>query len=274
MNPDTIPMPRLRTVQWADGESKEAAATARQAITDFGIVRVAGFPTTTSDYRGFLEMFGNPLDYYGSDAGTHPEDGSIWRIKYDPIAAASGETHAIAGPLAPHSSQSLRDPRPKFFSMLMINAGWQSRPFGQNGESILAPWRAAFAYMRLTLGERFEQFHGILLDVVEFPDTHMRAVAYELPTARSVDDLGVRLKSNHLEYLQERSPDDLTTAAIAELAAAAEKTALRTSLRSGDLILMDNDRWGHGRESVIGHERSQEGQLMLNPRELWSVTVG
>ncbi len=270
---ETVQMPRLKTVEWEGCNVDDVASTAREAISEFGIVRVSNFPTTVSEYRGFLEMFGRLLGYYGDDAGTHPEDDAIWRVKYDPTGAALGETHAIAGPLTPHSSQSLRDPRPKLFSMLMVNAGWQSRPSGRNGESILSSWRAAFADMRQVLGENFDQVRELLLTQIEFPDGCFRPVAYELPGATSPDDLGVRLKSNQLEYLQDHAQGDPTTLAVAELAAAAARTALRVPLRAGDLILLNNDRWGHGRESVVGHERGQGGELLLNPRELWSVTI-
>lgn len=268
-----VQTPRLNTVEWTGTHVDEVAAAARSALADFGIVRIAHFPTTVREYRRFLEMFGDPLGYYGDDAGTHPEDDAIWRIKYDPVAAASGETHAIVGPLTPHSSQSLRDPRPKFFSMLMVNAGWQNRPFGQNGESLLTPWQVALADMRRELGESFAPVRGILLDQIEFPDKCFRSIAYELTGATSPDDLGVRLKSNQLEYLQNRAPGDPTTVAVAALAAAAARTALRVQLRSGDLVLLDNNRWGHGRASVFGYERSRRGELVLNPRELWSVTI-
>jgi hypothetical protein len=157
--------------------------------------------------------------------------------------------------------------------MLMVNAGWQSRPSGQNGESVLTPWRLAFADMRVSFGKTFDKLRDILLDQIEFPDACLRPVAYELVGATSPDDLGVRLKSNQLEYLRDRAPGDPTTVAVAALAAAAARTALRVQLRSGDLVLLDNNRWGHGRESVVGHERGQSGQLLLNPRELWSATV-
>jgi len=264
---------RIHTLQWTDCSIGDIARAARAAIAEFGIVRVSHFPASVHEYRNFLEMFGDPLGYYGNDAGTHPEDDAIWRIKYDPVAAASGETHAIAGPLAPHSSQSLRDPRPNFFSMLMVNEGWQSRPFGKNGESVLTPWHMAFGDMRLELGERFDQMRDILLDQIEFPDGCFRPVAYELEGASSEDDLGVRLKSNQLEYLQDRAPKDPATLAVAALAASAARTSLQVQLHSGDLMLLDNNRWGHGRASVVGFERSQDGELLLNPRELWSVTI-
>ena len=41
---------------------------------------------------------------------------------------------------------------------------------------------------------------------------------------------------------------------------------------SGDLILVDNDRFAHGRKSIVGERQGPDGPE-INPRQLWSVTV-
>ncbi|WP_328995978.1 TauD/TfdA family dioxygenase [Kribbella sp. NBC_01245] len=265
--------PELETISWRRMDGPELVHAARAALAGPGVLRVSEFPTTTREYLRFLRAFGEPLRYYGSDAGTHPEASEIWQIKYDPESAARGETHALAGPLSAHSSQSLRDPRPRFFSMLMVNAGWQHLPLRTNGESVLAPWRLAVETMRADLGAAFDSVRQALLDEVPFPDGSSRTVAYQLASARSVDDLGIRLKSDLLPFLEQAWPMHRGTHAVRHLVDAAQKTALRISLQSGDLVLLDNDRWGHGRESVVGTAQNLGGELTLNPRELWSVTI-
>lgn len=270
MAPAAAPLAALR---WTDEEHDQVVNSAKDVLAEIGLVRVSTFPTSATKYLQFLARFGAPITYYGDAAGTHPEHSAIWRIKYDPASALRGEAHAVAGPLTPHSSQSLRDPRPRYFSMLMVDAGWQRRAFGQNGESVLSPWRSAFESMRAELGPDFELVRQALLNEVDYPDGVRRPVAYHLASARSDDDLGVRLKGDHLQYLQATAPSSRATAAVEALSAAAARTALRVALRSGDLILLDNDRWGHGRESVVGHEERPDGSLQLNPRELWSVTI-
>lgn len=265
--------PELSTIAWQSPGSADVARSAQKILAERGVVRVSGFPTTAGEYIRFLRAFGEPLRYYGDEVGTHPQDSAIWRIKYDPASALRGEAHAVDGPLAPHSSQSLRTPRPRLFSMLMVDAGWQDRPFGLNGESLLASWRNAFRQMRADLGPGFRPMLQALLDEVPFPGGSCHSVAYHLDSATSADDLGVRLKNNLLPYLRESQPAHPATAAVGQLMAAAERTALRVALRSGDLILLDNDRWGHGRQPVVGHVRRNDGQIDLNPRELWSVTV-
>lgn len=266
--------PTLETIEWPSQHSAEIVHSAKEILMDGGVVRVSGFPLTVLDYIRFLRAFGEPLRYYGDDAGTHPLDSAIWRIKYDPASASRGEAHAVDGPLAPHSSQSLRDPRPRLFSMLMVNGGWQSRAFGMNGESVLASWRAAFQQMRADLGPNFLATLQAMLDEVPFPDGSRRSVTYQLDSAASEDDLGVRLKSDLLPFLRNSWPEHRATDAVGQLVATAERGALRIALRSGDLVLLDNNRWGHGREPVIGHVLRLDGSVDLNPRELWSVTVG
>lgn len=247
-------------------------AAVKTELVHSGVVRIARFPASAAGYVEFLSAFGEPLGYYGDDAGTHPEHAAIWRIRYEPEAAAQGEVHALAGPLAPHSSQSLRWPRPSFFSMLMVDPGWRDRPPGENGESLLVRWREAIQLMRS------DTLHADavteLFSEVPFPDDVPRSVAYDLATATDSDDIGMRLKSDLLNHLRSVAPDHPATAAVERLAKAAAQVAKRVPLAAGDLLLLDNDRWGHGRESVVGYEVAPRGEVHLNPRELWSATVG
>lgn len=217
-------------------------------------------------------IFGEPLCYYGDGVGTHPEHSAIWRIRYEPEAAARGEVHAMAGPRAPHSSQSLRWPRPPLFSMLMVDQGWQNRPPGENGESLLIRWSDAIQLIKAD--DSGTDTVAALFEDIPFPDGVARPVVYELATAREPDDIGVRLKSDLLHYLKSAAPTHPGTRAVERLSAAAAQVARRIQLASGDLLLLDNDRRGHGRESVAGLQPQPGGEILLNPRELWSVTIG
>jgi len=244
----------------------------KSALADSGLIRISHFPTGVSAYISFLSMFGEPLCYYGDDAGTHPEHAAIWRIRYEPEAATNGEVHAMAGPLSPHSSQSLRWPRPPFFSMLMVDEGWQGRPPGENGESLLVRW--SDAVQLINTDESGADTVAALFSDIPFPDSIARPVAYELATTREPDDIGVRLKSDLLHHLVSAAPTHPGTRAVKRLSEAALRVARRVQLTSGDLLLLDNDRWGHGRESVAGFQMQSDGEMLLNPRELWSVTIG
>ncbi len=244
----------------------------KSALVDSGLVRISNFPADVSAYIAFLSKFGEPLRYYGGDAGTHPEHAAIWRIRYEPEAAAGGEAHAMAGALSPHSSQSLRSPRPPFFSMLMVDNGWDDRPPGENGESLLVRW--SDAVQLINLDDSGAEVMAHLFSDIPFPDGVSRPVAYKLATAREPDDIGVRLKSDLLDHLESVAPSHPGTQAVRRLSAAAAQVTRRVQLMSSDLLLLDNDRWGHGRESVTGFHMRPDGEMFLNPRELWSVTIG
>lgn len=222
----------------------------------------------------FLSRFGSPLPYYGRQVGAHPSHAAIWRIKYDAHDASLGETHAVDGPLPAHSSQSLRVPRPPYFSMLMVDNGWQDGPAGQNGESIFVQWSDAFAQMKFEAPLGYKRLVDLLLADVPYPGGEaVRSVAYILQSQRSDFDIGVRLKSDLLEHLRTNVPDHPATSAVEYLVRAAATVARRVQMHSGDCVIVDNDRWGHGRETVVGQRRVATTDE-CNPRELWSVTLG
>jgi hypothetical protein len=156
--------------------------------------------------------------------------------------------------------------------MLMVDQGWQDRPPGENGESLLVRWSDAIGLIN-TGAAGPDTVAGLFSDI-PFPDGVARPVAYELPTAREPDDIGIRLKSDLLDYLESAAPTHPGIHAVKRLTAAAGQAARRVQLASGDLLLLDNDRWGHGRESVVGFSTQPGGEILLNPRELWSVTIG
>ncbi|MFI9388354.1 hypothetical protein [Kutzneria sp. NPDC052558] len=156
--------------------------------------------------------------------------------------------------------------------MLMVNGGWHDRPPGQNGESLLVRWSEAIRLMRSDSVVADEV--DALFAEVPFPDGVPRTIAYQLATAAGADDIGIRLKSDLLDHLRAVAPDHAATAAAQHLVDAAAQVAKRILLTSGNLLLLDNDRWGHGLESVVGRQRRDDGTMRLNPRELWSVTIG
>jgi hypothetical protein len=98
---------------------------------------IAGFRGSAKEYVDFLSRFGEPLIYYGDNSGSHADHEAIHRVRYDAEASAKGQLHAIDGSLNIHSAQSLREPRPRYFCMLMVDSGWQDLPVGRNGESIV-----------------------------------------------------------------------------------------------------------------------------------------
>lgn len=258
----------------ADGlHSRQVQRLAMKSLDTRGIAVISGFPCDANVFMELLSGLGHPLTYYGETAGSHPQHDAIHRVRYEPQASSRGELHAVDGPLSIHSAQSLLDPRPRFFCMLMVNSGWQDAPIGQNGESILVPWSDAFSWMESALRAEYDDVRETLLTGVPFPDGRRRGVAYQLASTRNAHDLGVRLKYDLHDYLCRIGGDPSGARAVATLSLAARAVACRIQLRPGDLVMVDNDRWGHGREAVMGERLTADRKTTLNPRELWSVTV-
>jgi len=238
-----------------------------------GLVRIAGFPANTAHLIGFVSGLGTPLGYYGGDAGTHADNGAIWQVKYDPEASSRGEVHAVDGPLPVHSSQALREPRPRYFCMLMVDPGWQDAQPGYNGESLLVRWSDALQEISQRKPATYQSILETLLRSIRHPDDSLRSIAYRLADMRNDFDFGVRLKSDLLAHLRDSAPEDPVTSVVTQFADAAQRMARRVQLEAGDLVLVDNDRWGHGRESTVGRRRTATGDWLANPRELWSLTI-
>lgn len=246
----------------------------RDALRREGIVIVHGFPTGASAFVELLSRLGEPLEYYGDAAGVHPEHTAIWRVAIDEEAARRGEVHGVDGPLAVHSSQSLRVPRPSFFAMLMVDPGWQDLAPGNNGESLLVSWRDVAKRLRqVEPPDAGERTLDVLSDAVPFPDGVCRPLVYPVAYPVDDDDIGVRLKSDLADHLASHEPAGRANRAVQRFCEAARAEARRVRLAVGDLVIVDNDRWGHGRASVLGHRESPDGVRLVNPRELWSATV-
>jgi alpha-ketoglutarate-dependent taurine dioxygenase len=234
---------------------------------------IAGFRGSAKEYVDFLSRFGEPLIYYGDNSGSHADHEAIHRVRYDAEASAKGQLHAIDGSLNIHSAQSLREPRPRYFCMLMVDSGWQDLPVGRNGESIVTRWSDALDHLEVTAPSEYDWIRATLLSPVPYPDGVYRSIAYPLPDARSTNDFGVRLKYDLTAHLATVSKSPSQTEAVGALIKAAQEVAYRFQLQTRELIILDNNRWGHGREEVVGQRRCADGSITTNPRELWSVTL-
>ncbi|WP_299928914.1 TauD/TfdA family dioxygenase [uncultured Nocardioides sp.] len=272
MRPLTSDVAWLPAFVYNHTEASELATHVAEAVTARGVARVAGFPGDANELVAFLAMVGPPLTYYGGDTGSHPDQAAVWRVRYEHEASLRGETHALEGPLAVHSSQSLLEPRPHYFCMLMVNPGWQDNERGFNGESLLAPWAEAFKALDEENPDYDDLLHT-LMNPIPFPDGIARPLAYRLDDAYDDHDLGVRLKSGLLAYLRDSQPGTAALAATERFVDAARRTARTVQMAAGDLVVLDNDRWGHGRHSVIGRRRDAKARVHTNPRELWSLTL-
>jgi hypothetical protein len=115
--------------------------------------------------------------------------------------------------------------------------------------------------------------HNAVVDDNSFPARRRAFGGLRLPSPHREFDVGIRIKGGLVEHLCHTAPDHGTTAAVRRLIEAAHATAHVVASASGDLVLLDNDRWGHGRQTVVGTAVIDDVSV-ANPRELWSDTIG
>ena len=259
----------------ADALEERMLGAARQRFLAHRAVRISNFTPEIPAFVEFVENWG-PLRYYAANTvGAHPEHAAIHHVRYEPAAAARGELHALEGPLGLHSAQSMREPRPACFAMLMIDPGWLDGPPGHNGESIFVEWRRALDELVRRFGRDGEVMLQALRSPIMFPDGTRRPVLYDLCDSKETFDQGVRMKYDLVDALKSGTARDQEIAhALETLRKVAHDAAVvhQVQLSAGDLVIVDNDRWGHGRRSVLG-QRSTTNGLRVNPRELWSITL-
>ncbi|MFJ6798106.1 TauD/TfdA family dioxygenase [Streptomyces sp. NPDC091268] len=266
---------------------EQIAADAQEVLAKNRICLIREFPLDPDRYLEFLGHFGEPLKNYSSlsalaKTDPHPQ---INRVKYKKKAEGAQSVHYVAGGLRPHSARSWRSPRPSHFAMLMVEPGWREVPAGERGESVVVGWEDLFRRLAERDGEVFqEHFARLSSTPITFEANNVREelsglpLLYPLPDARGPYDVGVRLKQDlsekilgireqipafeeyqrSLDYLLEESADEASFACF--------------PMESGDLLLLDNHRFAHGRLKIVG-EYLVDGESRTNNRELWSVTV-
>jgi alpha-ketoglutarate-dependent taurine dioxygenase len=266
----------------------DVAADARELLAKRRICLVRRFPTDPDAYLDFLGRFGTPLDNYASRSDLAKEDPhpQINRVKFKrKDDGAPQSVHYVAGALRPHSARSWYANRPAYFSMLMVEPGWRDTAPGERGESVVLCWNHLFTTLAERDGEVFEaHFARMSATPVTFQANNVREelsslpLFYPLPDASGPYDVGVRLKQDMRDKVagvRDQIPDfEAYQESLAYFLAASEEEDVQTCfpLDAGDMLLLDNNRFAHGRRKIVG-ERMAAGVVETNNRELWSVTV-
>jgi alpha-ketoglutarate-dependent taurine dioxygenase len=257
-----------------------------QRLADNKAVLIEDFPTTDpARYIEFLRHFGRPLDNYGAGSGNdayalHPN------INVVRCAAAAGgrRVQEQGGPLPAHAARAFSKYRPRYIAMLMVTAGWPAPP-GTAGESTIVRWSDALQHMRHASPATYDADHTLLAEIPititaqyvtdEWSDLPL---LYPLDDAASEDDIGARYSLALGDQLPTMAMDpqlsDRYAAAAARFAEAANHPAARYihPLRLGQVILLDNNRFGHGR-LPFPETRPADNGTEVNPRTLWSTVL-
>lgn len=260
---------------------------ASDRLRSYHCVAISNFPLQVDQFISFLSKFGEPLSNYaaGEKLPAYQLHPSINRVQYQDRATKDKRFHEMGGPLYAHSARSWSRVRPSYFAMLMINPGWTDNEPGQNGESIMVPWKDVLESLESDNALQFSRDFNLLKETpIQFYANHVQEeisdlpVLYLLPDTKGKLDLGARLKVDLIQKLRESGtpPSEDYLAALGRFRAAADLPSNRAvyQMQPGDLVLIDNNRFGHGRLSVIPTRQDSTGNLTLNSRELWSTSIG
>jgi alpha-ketoglutarate-dependent taurine dioxygenase len=195
-----------RAADGADRTPEEIAAECRELVQEHHVSFVHDFPTDPDAFLTFLNEFGTPLANYSSRSDLEKSDPhpQINRVKYKRREDVEKHSvHYVAGGLRPHSARSWYAPRPRFFSMLMIEPGWRDTPPGERGESLVLSWHAMFNELAERDGDVFEEHFARLSETpITFQANNVRETLCDLPLLYPLEDasgpydVGVRLKQD------------------------------------------------------------------------------
>jgi hypothetical protein len=262
----------------------ELLEVARERLATHAACYFENVPPDVNVFVAWLSELGDPLPNYGTHGGTdiHALHPCVNRVRYIRGEVAHQYFHGRCDALPIHSARSWRNPRARYVAMLMVDPGWTDQPPGSNGESTMVRWSNALRHLGTHDPDAFETLAHTDLsftanNVVE--EISHGPIVFRLETMQDQWDWGVRLKIDILEKFSTLS-DQLTEpvvylTALKALIDTANDPAHQLSYRMkrGDLVILDNARCGHGRRRFVG-ERQNGTTVELNPRDLWSVTLG
>lgn len=256
-----------------------------QRLAEHKAALVENLPTADAEqFIGFLRHFGRPLENYGAGSGSaaytlHPHI-NIVRCSTD-----GTRVQEQGGPLPAHSARAFSKSRPKYIAMLMITDGWPADP-GESGESTVVRWTDALRQMHESDPDTYDADHALLTQTpIKITAQHVvdewseLPLLYALDDADSDEDLGARYSLAILDQLpampMEKDLRERYAAALGRFARAANHPAARYThlLRPGQMILLDNNRFGHGR-LPFPETRAADDGVTVNPRTLWSTVLG
>ncbi|WP_460132616.1 TauD/TfdA family dioxygenase [Pseudomonas sp. S1_E04] len=254
-----------------------------------GLAYVKKFPLDADVYLSLVEMYGKPLVNYSSKSQL--DDGSpnpyINKVKFKlPKKDEAVSVHYVGAELKPHNARSWLNPRPKYFAMLMVDPGWRNTDVGSRGESKIVEWAEFFYHLHKADPHTYARhMHTLLTTNIRFTADNVKEevldspLVYELEDKKGPFDFGVRLKQDLLEryagFSNEIEDSDCYLSALTYLVTAvrAANAHKHYVMESGDLIIMDNNRFAHGRYPIVGQRTGQSGEIVSNPRELWSLSL-
>jgi hypothetical protein len=271
---------------------EQVLEAARTSIAEHRLALLRGFPVDVEQYTRLLAHFGRLCPNYaaGSEKDAYTLHPAVNVVRCS-AAAPGGDAQRVqekAGSLPMHAGRSFAHRRAPFIAMCMAADGWTDFAPGSNGESLIVRWGDALAAVRERHPEHWAEDLRLLTSIsISFPPSHLDEEPSTLPflyvpgTARRtpvLDDVAARLPQNlgRLERAAEKlEAGERWLEAVRRFADAANDPAVkhRYTLGAGDVVLIDNERYGHGRMEVVGSRPGPDGRAITNSRTIWTVNV-
>ncbi|WP_410670080.1 TauD/TfdA family dioxygenase [Amycolatopsis sp. cmx-4-68] len=271
--------------------AEAVTAAVRASIAEHRLAYLRNFPLEVDRYVGLLEQLGELCPNYAAGSANeayrlHP---AINVVRCRPVPP--GETQRVqekSGPLPMHSGRSFARRRPLHLAMLMADPGWVDGEAGDNGESLIVRWGDVLAELRHRFPDSAAEDLRLLTGTaLSFPASHVDEEPSELPfvyvpgTPRPtpvLDDVAARLPQDlsRLRRAAEGIKDgERWFTAVERFVAVANDPQVqhRYTMAAGDVVIIDNDRYGHGRCNVLPTRTAPGGEVTVNPRAIWSVNI-
>ncbi|MFD6420674.1 TauD/TfdA family dioxygenase [Streptomyces sp. NPDC060198] len=261
------------------------------SVADHRLAYLRNFPLDVEQYTGLLERLGELCPNYAAGStkaayGLHPAINTV-RCRA-PQSEGAERVQEKAGSLPMHSGRSFARRRPLHLAMLMADPGWQDFGAGHNGESLIVRWGDVLAELRVRFPQHWAEDLRLLTGyAMSFPASHLDEDPSELPflyvpgTPRRTavpDDVAARLPQD-IGRLRKAAESVKGGERWFEAVTRFQETANDPTVQqvyvmaAGDVVVLDNDRYGHGRQEVVAARTDADGVQSVNPRTIWSVNI-
>ena len=179
--------------------------------------------------------------------------------------------------LTVHTARSYCPVRPRYFALLMADAGWIDFESGKNGETVLVQWERVFAAYQRQYDSYRNDFDLLARESLSYRPWYYPEgdVASEpLVRLRADGKLAVRYWQHMSSFLAKStvSPHLQEILLRIDKLSNSPENQLVFQMRSGDAYVIDNELIAHGRRYFVG-EKSEGSETRFSSRQIYSVHV-
>ena len=183
-----------------------------------------------------------------------------------------------------HTAGSYNTLRPGYFAMLMVNPGWRGKRLGDNGESLFVRWSDVIdEYQRRYPLSVAKDIECLMKTPVSYAPAFVKDDVASEPLLRVTGDkeFEVRYWDNILETIKILIDKNLIPNGkyFYEILARFDQVvhscpaSIEHQMERSELIILDNRKIAHGRQSFISFEKNPDAGTISNPRQLFTIHI-